>query len=553
MAFLLAIAILPIGAVGIGEAIRTAEETSRLAKLELINRTRLAAEEGRVTLTAAFGALEGLAPGLDPRRSDSCSRLLSTFVGSDPRYLFAALVRPDGTVACTSGPDGARPAFLDRLDIWSPQEAPRTAVQLSAYEPELDAVVLNAYRSVYREGQHSGTLILSLPVTLIQTLSRATENDADFHLALLDWHGNVFAEGARNLGDPDWAPDRLEIERPGALSERVFTNASLTGEERSYALVPMFSGDVHALGSWSRRNLEDAATERLWLAVLFPSTMGVLAFAVAFFAVHRLAVRHVIHLRRVMGAFEIGRRGVRAHRLRDAAPEIADLGGAFDRMAETIERDEQNLQRAVEEKTALIREVYHRVKNNLQVVISMTNLQMRQARSEGERAALARLRERLMGLAAVHQRLYLANDLTRVRCDDLLGEIVATLARPSEGSRAPDVESSLAPLTLGPDQAIPLALLATEMVTNALKHGSTREGATIRVALEVGHDDTVRFGVSNTLARKRSGSRPAAALDSGVGAQLMHGFARQLGGSLEARESGGLYHVSLSFPVHRAP
>ena len=556
VAALLAVAILPIGAVGIGEALYTAREATRLARTELVNHTRLAAQEGRVTLAAAFGALEGLAVGLPIGAGEeaSCTRALNAFVDPDPRYVFAAFTRPDGTVACASDTGGGRPAFLDAPDIWNPQEAPRSSVQLSGHDPVLDAVVLNALRSIYRDGEHAGTLIVSVPVTLLQTLTRATEREGDFRLALLDWRGNVFAEGAKDLGDPGWSPAELDLGGPDMLSEQILTGESRAGEERSYAVVPIYAGDVYALGSWSQSDLAGRATRRAWLAVLFPAAMGVLAFLVAWLAVHRLAVRHIASLRSVMGEFEGGRRDVRARRLEGAAPEIADLGAAFDRMADTIQRDERALQRAVEEKTALIREVYHRVKNNLQIVISLMNVQMRQARSDEERAALARLQERVMGLAAVHQRLYLSNDLTRVRCDELLTEIVATLCRSAAGAGGVAVERKLMPLALGPDQAIPLALLATETVTNALKHGGAGEGAEVHVTLEEAGAGQARFEVRNRLMQ----DRPAAfagetTLESGVGSRLIEAFARQLDGTLEAEEKSGYYRVRVTFRPHAAP
>lgn len=549
VAVLLALAILPVGAIGVVEALQTARETTRLARTELVNRTRLAAEEGRVALTAAFGALEGLAVLLPTGSGRACTRTLGAFVGSDPRYAFAAFIRPDGAIACTSRSDGARPAFLEAPDTWSPQEAPRSSVQLSAHDPVLDAVVLNALRSVYRDGEHAGTLMLSVPVTLLQTLTRATEEGDDFRLALLDWRGNIFAEGAQDLGDPDWSPAELNLRGSRGLNEQIVTGPSRAGERRSYAVVPIYAGDIHALGSWSQSNLERAATWRAVLAVLYPAAMAALAFAVAWLAVHWLAVRHIAHLRGVMGTFEGGRRDVRARQLEGAAPELSDLGAAFDRMADTIERDEQALQRAVEEKTALIREVYHRVKNNLQIVISMMNVQMRQATSEEERAVLARLQERVMGLAAVHQRLYLANDLTRVRCDELLTEIVAMLCRSASGPGGVSVERRLMALELGPDEAIPLALFATETVTNALKHGAEDESAALAVVLEEAGEGRVRFMVANRVPKGRKAARKDnGALDSGVGSRLIEAFARQLDGTLESGREGGFYHVSLTFP-----
>ena len=543
VAILLAIAVSPIGAIGISQTLTIAREAARLTDNSLVDITRLAAEDERAALTAAFGASQALAITLplERDRADVCALLISRFIESDPRFLFGAVVRPDGSVACDSSVDGRRPTFLNEMDIWDPQVSPRTAVHLSQRDPVLDTIVLNVFRSVYESGEHTGTLVLSMPVSLFRVLARAPGEMVGYRLALLDWRGEVFAESAQETSDPDWVPREIDLQGPRGLDEQVFTDVSRAGESRSYAIVPIVAGDIYAVGSWRHEDLVRAAERRQWLAVVFPASMWVLALGVCYFAVPRLAVRHISYLRRIMRAFDAGRRSTRAQRLQSAPPELAELGRAFDRMAATIEADERELQQALEEKNTLLREDYHRVKNNLQLVISMMNLQIRQSQSEEERAAITRLQDRVMGLAVVHQRLYQASDLTAVRCDGLLAEILTNLSE----SVAPDgsvrIEHELTPMVLGADQAIPLSLFATETVMNALKHGGV--GSVLRVTLAEAGDGKVTFRVSNSVAQGSAST----SLDSGLGSKLIDAFSRQIGGTVEVTESEGIHDVILTF------
>jgi PAS domain S-box-containing protein len=144
---------------------------------------------------------------------------------------------------------------------------------------------------------------------------------------------------------------------------------------------------------------------------------------------------------------------------------------AFIRDLSALRETESHLKAALEDKEALLREVHHRVKNNLQVVSSFLRLQ---AGSLTDRAAIAALRqseERVMSLALVHENLYRSDNLGRVVFDRYLDALTAELLRayPATGGRLTvSTESELPALDI--ETAVPLGLLVNELVTNALKH-----------------------------------------------------------------------------------
>src|SRR5690606_6574597 len=115
--------------------------------------------------------------------------------------------------------------------------------------------------------------------------------------------------------------------------------------------------------------------------------------------------------------------------------------------------------------------VHHRVKNNLQVINSLLNLQMRESPSELVRSSFQDAQTRIRALSLVHNQLYESQDLARIDLKDLLENLCAALAVIHGIDQKPiETEIAVPRRTIGMDNAIPLALLATEAITNAFKY-----------------------------------------------------------------------------------
>lgn len=129
----------------------------------------------------------------------------------------------------------------------------------------------------------------------------------------------------------------------------------------------------------------------------------------------------------------------------------------------------RELERALEEKTSLLHEVDHRVKNNLQLISSLLLLQTRRTADEGTRQALRSMLERVGAIATVHRRLFQGGDVQRFDVADFLRDLVADLAA---SARRDDLQLrlDLEAVAVPASQAAPLALVANELISNALKH-----------------------------------------------------------------------------------
>ena len=147
-----------------------------------------------------------------------------------------------------------------------------------------------------------------------------------------------------------------------------------------------------------------------------------------------------------------------------------------------------------------------------------------------------------MGLAAVHQQLYQATDLTAVRCDELLREIATNISETSGTPTPLTVEFDMTPVLLEPDQAIPLSLFATECVMNAVKH-SGDAGGKVQISLAQVEDGAIRLSVANTVDAGSAGEN----LKVGIGSQLIEAFCRQLKGEVQIESSDDRHSISLIF------
>lgn len=137
----------------------------------------------------------------------------------------------------------------------------------------------------------------------------------------------------------------------------------------------------------------------------------------------------------------------------------------------------RELGEAVRAKDLLLREIHHRVKNNLQIVSSLLSLQARRVNDAGARRLFEESRERLLSMSLIHEQLYQGSDLGRVDFGSYLKNLIAGIARGHVGpDRAVSIEVQSVDASLDIDAAVPLGLLVHELVSNALKHAFPNGG-----------------------------------------------------------------------------
>jgi PAS domain S-box-containing protein len=214
----------------------------------------------------------------------------------------------------------------------------------------------------------------------------------------------------------------------------------------------------------------------------------------------------------------------------------------------------QHLEGALAERTGalvqrdlLLREVYHRVKNNLQIVDSLLVMQSRQFKDPDVRAALTSLRSRVFALGLVHHQLIGSKDLRTFDIGPFLQELSTNTVK---GGADREVRLSVraAPLHVGLDFAIPLGLIVTELLTNSLKHAFPSGGGEIDVTLDQGEDGMVVLAVAdNGVGTAQAATDPP---KPGLGKTIIRGLVAQLRGTIaEVVAPGTRIEIRVPAPV----
>ena len=538
------LALLPVLVLGVLQSVFAfrAEADSRRQGLELAAGRSAAIAHARIE--AAGVLLETLGPG---SVGLECARRLQAVQSRLPGY--ANLIRFDarGRVACsaaTTPPDPLRTerGWFQTLAAGSHLIVASAPGAAYAQEP----AVLTAVRAETADGRFDGAMaaVLTLSSLKPETASRFLPGGAE--VALADSAGRVFA--ATNLrafsAKPpgDWRKRAL---RPGGAQ---WSGRDLDSGARAFSAAPLVGEEVFVLLSAPSPGLLSWAWINPISRVLAPLLAFALAMAAVLYAAERAVVRWIVYLRRIAVIYARGRFSVRPLQAERAPPEIRELAATLDAMAAAIVARDRSLLDSLAEKDALMREIHHRVKNNLQIITSLLNMQQRALTDPAARAAMNDTRQRITALAQIYRALYQGPDLKRVDLRPFLEELTALLlAGDMGGGGAIRTEVHADPLVIDPDRLAPLALFAVEAITNAQKHAFNGRGGLLTVEFFV-------RGEEAELAIGDDGPGAAQGPADGVGRTLMNAFARQLRGKLsfETSAAGGLL-VRLVFPTPQAP
>ena len=220
-------------------------------------------------------------------------------------------------------------------------------------------------------------------------------------------------------------------------------------------------------------------------------------------------------------------------------------------------RSEQAMAASLAEKESLLKEVHHRVKNNLQVISSLLRLELGRTTDDGIKAVLSEMQNRVVSMALLHETLYRSDNLARADLSSYLVRLVNQLFRSSAPPSGrvvlhTDIEQTFVDL----EQAVPCGLLVTELVSNSLKHAFA-DGRAGEVRVTLHHPDN---GPGLVLTVSDTGPGLPADFDErrtqSLGLQLVSDLTRQLRGTLTiTRQPGASFALAFTprataTPVH---
>ncbi|MBU6371898.1 MAG: sensor histidine kinase [Alphaproteobacteria bacterium] len=225
------------------------------------------------------------------------------------------------------------------------------------------------------------------------------------------------------------------------------------------------------------------------------------------------------------------------------------LGRARDMLEHRVTMRTAELSRMVSERDHLLREVYHRVKNNLQVVDSLLHLQAARLTSADGRAALVDTRRRIHTLGLVHQQLISSHARGPFNAAPFLADLCETLSTSfGAAERGVRLRARAEDVDLDLDHATPLGLIVSELVANALTHGfANRSSGLVDITLQR-RGRVVALSVTDD---GDSGDVSAFLAGPGLGGQIVRALAAQLDGEIEAMRDGARTAVALTFATPR--
>lgn len=555
---MLSIALLPIGLISLYQTRSVVEKAQELTRSAYLGQTVTATERQSDLIHEGFASARVLGGALIPVREDitACSALMRGFIRSHPAFTLATFTEPSGISRCNSRDV---PIDLRASDTFKDfEDDPRPLMNATDRGRVTLQSIMIIGQPVFEGGRYLGFVTLSLPRANARFEPEFSGLTQPTDLVTINDRGHVLT----SMGDLDTAADRLPAFRD--LNSQLyrqfnsFRAVDKTGEPRIYSVTPIVPGVVFAVSVWpiDVTTGEDGLISRS--AMAFPLLMWMVSLIVAYFAVHRLVIRHIRLLRQKMrrfgatyshqepGILNAGR----------APMELVQMEETFDRMVERITRDTAELENNLHEKNVLLKEVHHRVKNNLQLIASIINMEIRKSKAPETRGTLRRVQDRVLGLATVHSNLYHTARLANLRADGLLEDILDQVLKSALPNRSEaDIEIEIEEVILSPDQAVPLSLLATETVTNAIKYFGRPEGRNkpwIHIRLVNTGEGSCRFAVANSKGERISSRDEDEPTGSGLGQQLIEAFASQLGTRPEVTEDETSYELSIEVQLSRA-
>jgi two-component sensor histidine kinase len=524
----LTLALAPVLLLSVAQSALNYRLEMRDRKAELVGAAERSAASVRARILSGEVLLQTIAPG---SMGFDCAQRLAQIRTRIPGY--ENLIRFDqiGRVACAAASAPADPRRRYRpwfRDLAEGRDMTITASPGVRYASE--PVLLASVRAQDAQGHFEGVLtaVLSLASLQPERPDRSAPPQSD--VAVADARGAYLAStdlsafpadpGAHVTGASRGEP-QLWIGRSRSGALRIFTSSPLVGQD-----VYVLLSAPYSLLSWA------------WVNPLSALLLPLLAFALALMAVwsvaDRAVIRWIAYLRRIAAIYARGRYSVHPVKAMSGPPEIRDLARTMDAMAGVIATRDHALKESLAEKDGLMREIHHRVKNNLQVISSLLNMQQRALADPAARAAMSDTRQRITALALIYRALYQGPDLRRVDLREFLEDLIATLVT-TETSGGGQIETRLSidPLIIDPDRLAPLALFAVEAITNAKKHGLGDAGGVLDVTFHV-RGQEAELSITDS---GRKGVEPV--VGEGVGRTLMTAFARQLGGALTFRVRPG--------------
>ncbi|MGV8985339.1 MAG: sensor histidine kinase [Cypionkella sp.] len=547
---LLSLALLPVGAIAVSLSLSQARDAQVSKDDLLLVRTKASASVARQLIETGLGTNLNVAIDAirNPVPEADCSQRLKDFIARQSFFTSVRFVGADGMSRCAS--DGIQLDLSLNADFLHFVQNPVPAVG------RLDAVstgrmpALLVMQPVRDGGNLLGYLALAVPTIRSTLVSYTGGGSVPSEVVVLNAVGTVLASTGTINGVEGRLPEMANVMTMLDAPDGVFDYADRAGKDLRFAKVTLISGSVAAIGVLSPDGTTTGTNGPLFRALFFPVLIWAASLLAAFYAARRLVITPILSLQKQMRRFALGQRNPPMALPPGAALEIQEAVSTFGKLELIVARNEAALALTAEGKILLVREVHHRIKNNLQMISSIISIQRHKTVDSDVRLLLRSLQDRVLSIAAVDQSLYLNGDVGDVRADVLIAAItdrlIGSTLEPGHGIK---VTTAYDAVLLHADQIGPLSLLANETVTNALKYVEKAEDGRAFVDIRLKwQDDLVVLTVANSVGPEWRDSDEASA-KSGLGMPLIRALCDQLAADCQSgpNAAGNTFTLSVQF------
>ena len=557
---LVALALLPVLGVAVWQAElqEQAAVTQRAAALGAVSDLAVARYAGlfdasQRMLAAACAdesVLESARPNPSPEVVSRCEDYLSKLLQAYPGQYSTAFATDDqGTARCATAGRAVGMNFSDR-DIFQKARRGDSQIVGDAIASRIStSAIIPIAIALRRDGEFRGICALGVTLKALAQVAAQAEGTAGTAVAVIDRTGVALG------GDPA-AMRRLPV--PARLAEALARNqlkVSDFGQDGAYYefwIRPVGANTLFAVVS-APVSENPWGFAGAWAGVFLVVLASAFILVVIWLGADRWCVRPLRYIQDFADKVARGE-SITLMPPRPWSPEMASVGAGVTAMAEAIASREAALRANVEQRDHMLREIHHRVKNNLQMISSLLNLQAGEIRSPRIRRFFGDAQNRVLTLSILHRHLYERSSWSLVDFQQFISDLVRQISvgRARGGKQAPRYHIRAPIMAVGPDTAIPIGLIVTEAVSIALTHDFSRTTSPeIRIETSEQGEEVELVIEDNGVAA--DAGQPIPDGRGGFGLTLIRGLAMQLGGEVTIeRKPGGGNRVVVVFPTPAA-